>query len=158
MSQTTAFPAIETLLLHSASMLLLDSVVHWEEKGLDARVNPADSYMFSDAQGEIPSWVGIEYMAQAVSAHAGREALESGQPLRIGFLLGTRKYTALVPSFHPQQPLVVKVRELLRDETDLVLFDCGIYLEERLLAHAEIKAIQPKNISAIVKNPASDHR
>lgn len=157
MSQISSYPAIENLLLHSSSMLLLESVVHWEEKGLDAIANPADSYLFFNAQGEIPSWVGIEYMAQAISAHAGREALQRGESLRIGFLLGTRKYSALVPSFHPQQKLVVKVRELLRDETDLVLFDCGIYLEERLVAHAEIKAIQPKNMSAIVKDPATDN-
>ncbi|HWV16380.1 MAG TPA: hypothetical protein VN030_13185 [Cellvibrio sp.] len=150
MNTIPSFPAIADLVLHSASMLLVESVVHWDETGIDVIVNPADSYLFFDAKGEVPSWVGIEYMAQAISAYAGREAVLSGEPLRIGFLLGTRKYTALVPSFPLQQKLSVKVRELLRDETNLVLFDCAIYSDDVLVAQAEIKAIQPNNASAII--------
>lgn len=150
MSHTSPFPAIADLVLHSSSMLLVESVVRWDESGIEVMVNPADSHLFFDARGEVPSWVGIEYMAQAISAYAGLEAFMSGEPLRIGFLLGTRKYTALVPSFDPQQKLRVKVRELLRDETNLVLFDCAIYRDETLVAQAEIKAIQPDNANAII--------
>jgi predicted hotdog family 3-hydroxylacyl-ACP dehydratase len=48
------------------------------------------------------------------------------------------------------QELRVIGHELLRDETDLVLFNCEIYGGEQLLANAEIKAIQPKDVEAVM--------
>lgn len=152
MKTSPLFAPIEDLVLHRSPMLLLQSVAHWEETGVDAIVNPQDSHLFADAKGMIPAWVGIEYMAQAISAFAGINAKTRGEPLCLGFLLGTRKYAAQVASFNPQHSLVVKVRELLRDEDNLVLFDCRIYAEDKLLASAEIKAIQPKNVDAVINH------
>jgi predicted hotdog family 3-hydroxylacyl-ACP dehydratase len=131
-------------------MLLLESVICWDDSGIEVLVDPKDSLLFSDAEGAIPAWVGIEYMAQAISAFAGIDARQRGEPLCLGFLLGTRKYTAHVATFFLAQKLRVKVREVLRDETNLVLFDCQIYAADILVASAEIKAIQPKNIDTII--------
>ncbi|MES2673042.1 MAG: hypothetical protein V4660_02325 [Pseudomonadota bacterium] len=147
---TEEFPAIEELILHRAPMLLLESVVEWNEMGLSAVVNPASSYLFADADGAIPAWVGIEYMAQAISAFAGIVARSRGETISVGLLLGTRKYVTQVANFVPEQKLVVKVRELLRDETNLVLFDCQIYADKILLASAEIKAMEPDDVKAVI--------
>jgi predicted hotdog family 3-hydroxylacyl-ACP dehydratase len=65
-------------------------------------------------------------------------------------LLGTRRYHAELSHFDLAQELRVSVRELLRDETNLVLFKCEIHSGEQLLAHAEIKAIQPKDVEAVM--------
>ncbi len=150
MNTATLFNTIEDLVLHRAPMLLLNSVVSWDHGTLTASVDPQDSYLFFDAQGDIPSWVGIEYMAQAISARAGIAALQRGEKPSVGFLLGTRKYTAQVSRFSPHQKLFVKVRELLRDETNLVLFECKIYADEILLASAEIKGIEPDNVNRVI--------
>jgi len=131
-------------------MLLLQSVVRWGEGELEALVDPRDSQLFIDTDGRIPSWVGIEYMAQAIGALAGIESRQAGVPVCLGFLLGTRRYHAEVTHFDPAQELRVNVRELLRDETNLVLFKCELYGGEQLLAHAEIKAIQPKDVEAVM--------
>jgi predicted hotdog family 3-hydroxylacyl-ACP dehydratase len=131
-------------------MLLLKSVVRWSEGELEALVDPRDSHLFMDADGLIPSWVGIEYMAQAIGALAGIESRQAGLPVCLGFLLGTRRYHAEYGHFDPAQVLRVIVRQLLRDETNLVLFKCEIYGGEQLLAHAEVKAIQPKDIEAVM--------
>lgn len=152
MNTAPLFAPIEDLILHRPPMLLLKAVTHWQETGVDAIVDPRDSYLFADSSGMIPAWVGIEYMAQAISAFAGINARSRGEPLCLGFLLGTRKYTAQATSFHPQQNLLVKVRELLRDEDNLVLFDCQIYADDKLLASAELKAIQPKNVDAVINH------
>jgi predicted hotdog family 3-hydroxylacyl-ACP dehydratase len=150
MNTVPLFHSVAELVPHKAPMLLLESIATWDLTGVDAVVNPRDSVLFADANGEIPAWVGIEYMAQAISALAGIEAKTRGEPVCIGFLLGTRKYSAQVASFKAEQKLLVKVRELLRDETNLVLFNCEIYAEDTLLASAEIKAIQPENIDAVI--------
>lgn len=150
MSQTPLFESVQDLLLHRPPMLLLKSVLCWGEGELEALVDPRDSHLFMDANGHIPAWVGIEYMAQAIGALAGIESRRAGYPVCLGFLLGTRRYQADVSYFDPAQVLRVKVRELLRDETNLVLFKCELYEGEQLLAHAEIKAIQPKDVEAVM--------
>ena len=40
--------------------------------------------------GQVPAWVGIEYMAQAIAAWAGCRARAAGKPPQLGFLLGSR--------------------------------------------------------------------
>lgn len=150
MNQPPLFDSVQDLLLHQPPMLLLKSIVKWDETGLEALVDPKDSALFADEHGAVPCWVGIEYMAQAIGAYAGIESRTEGVPLCLGFLLGTRRYSAKVVSFDPEQLLRVKVRELLRDETNLVLFDCQIYADDQLLASAEIKAIQPKDANAVI--------
>ena len=150
MKTTPLFTSIEDLVLHRPPMLLLESIATWDDSGLEAVANPQDSYLFADANGDVPVWVGIEYMAQAISAFSGLTAKIRGEALGIGFLLGTRRYTAEVVSFAAAQKLSVRVRELLKDDTGLVLFDCHIYAGERLLASAEIKAIQPDDANKVL--------
>ena len=150
MSQAPLFESVQDLLLHRPPKLLLKSVLRWRETGLEASVDPRDSHLFRDADGRIPAWVGIEYMAQAIGALAGVESRRAVQPVGLGFFLGTRRYHAELSHFDPAQELRVSVRELLRDETNLVLFKCEIHSGEQLLAHAEIKAIQPKDVEAVM--------
>lgn len=145
------FESVQELLLHRPPMLLLKAVSNWDEGQLEALVDPRDSQLFIDADGKIPSWVGIEYMAQAVGALAGIESLRAGNPVSMGFLLGTRRYHTDIPHFDVDQELRVKIHQLLRDETNLVLFNCEIFAGEERLAHAELKAIQPKDIDVLMK-------
>jgi predicted hotdog family 3-hydroxylacyl-ACP dehydratase len=144
------FNSIEDLVLHRPPMLLLESVVAWDSLGLTAIVSLRDSALFADSNGNIPSWVGVEYMAQAISAFAGITAKLNRQPISLGFLLGTRSYSSRVSHFKPEQKITVSVRQLLRDETNLVLFDGKIYADSELCATAEIKAIQPDDVNAVL--------
>lgn len=131
-------------------MLLLKEVVRWGPGELEALVDPRDSHVFIDADGRLPVWVGIEYMAQAIGALAGIAARQEGEPIRLGFLLGTRRYQADVSHFDLAQELRVCVTERLRDETNLVLFNGELYAGTQRLAQAEIKAIQPRDIDAVM--------
>lgn len=150
MNPAIALDSIEDLVLHRSPMLLVQSVIDWNETGAEVLVNTKDSGLFADSQGNIPAWVGIEYMAQAVAAYAGIVSKVNNEPLRLGFLLGTRRYSANVSAFLPDQQLRVCVKELLRDENNLVLFDCYIFSGDELLARAELKAIQPPNLDSIL--------
>lgn len=142
--------SIEDLVLHRAPMLLVQSMIAWDEAGAEVLVDTSDSILFADSEGNIPAWVGIEYMAQAIAVYAGMVSKLNNEPLKLGFLLGTRRYSANVPTFLPNQQLRVQVKELLRDETNLVLFDCYIFSGDELLARAELKAIQPPNLDNIL--------
>lgn len=141
---TALFTSVQDLVLHRPPLLLLESLAGWGEGRAEAVVDPVDSTLFALSDGKVPAWVGLEYMAQAISAYAGIMALQNGEQPSIGFLLGTRRYDCRVDTFSPGQKLRVKVREIFRDENNLVLFDCQILDGDYLLASAEIKAIQPK--------------
>lgn len=145
MKTSPLFESVEDLVLHRPPLLLLQSVSHWEVGHVEAIADPVDSYLFADGEGKVPAWVGLEYMAQAISAYAGIIARQNGEEPSIGFLLGTRRYDTHVDSFTPGQRLRVNVREIFRDENNLVLFDCDIHAGEDLLASAQVKAIQPKH-------------
>ncbi|BCD96831.1 hypothetical protein [Marinagarivorans cellulosilyticus] len=141
---------IETFLLHRKSMLLIKEITSCGDDWLEASVDVAASSLFVSEQGDVPSWVGLEYMAQAISALAGVKAWRQGRKLEVGFLLGTRRYSAVEHSFSLAVPLSVKVVQLMRDENNLVLFDCHIYRGEKSIACAEIKAIQPDDIQTVL--------
>lgn len=143
------FPPVEDLVPHRAPMLLIGDVISASATELSARVDPKASLQFADADGNIPAYLGIEYMAQAIAAFAGLEAHQHNRPVQLGFLLGTRRYKARVTAFTPEQPLHVNIREILRDENNLVLFDCQLFSGEQALASAQIKAIQPDNVAEL---------
>lgn len=142
---------IETFLLHRESMLLIQSIVGCGDNWLEATVDvSASSSLFISGQRTVPSWVGLEYMAQAISAFAGVMAWRQGRKPEVGFLLGTRRYSVVEHSFDPQELLTVKVTQLLRDDNNLVLFDCHIYRGGKSIAAAEIKAIQPNDVQSVL--------
>jgi len=102
---------LSEILPHQGSMLLLDEIVSCTEESLTARVTIRESSTFFRDDG-VPSWVGIEYLAQAVAAWAGKRG---GGP-QVGFLLGVKKYTASHPVFSLGTTLTIEVRA--RDKHD----------------------------------------
>lgn len=144
------FDSVRDLLLHRPPMLFLRRLSEWSETTVSAEVDPADSAILADAHGQVPAWVGIEYMAQMVSAFAGIDNLRRGREPQLGLLLGSRRYQSRVASFAPGQRLRVEGREIYRDENNLVLFDCRIFDGEEELVSAEVKALQPEKLSDII--------
>ena len=132
-------------------MILLDRIESWDEGCLEAVVLNQCNSLFSNADGSVPAWVGIEYMAQAICALAGIRERQKGNPVQIGLLLGTRKYESRVANFQRDEKLVIKVEQIFVDENNLTAFDCTIH-SDRLLARAQVKAIQPNNIEDIIKS------
>ena len=105
-------PPIVDLLPHSGAMVLLDRVISADDDNLCAEVRIHAGSMLATPQG-VGAWVGIEYMAQAIAAHAGWKARRRQQPVKVGFLLGSRKYQAGVPYFAPGSVLRVHVHRVL---------------------------------------------
>jgi predicted hotdog family 3-hydroxylacyl-ACP dehydratase len=130
-------------------MLLLDEIDDYGDDWLRASVLIREGALFLEAEG-VPSWVGIEWMAQAACAFAGIDRLRSGLSPRIGLLLGTRRYEANVPYFTLGQRLKVTTHLILRDADDLGVFDCHIREGARDLARAQVKACQPEDISRFI--------
>lgn len=142
MAQRSLFSHVEELLPHREDMVLIHKVLAWEDDWLEASVDLSVPSLFTQPDGRVPAWVGIEYMAQTIGALVGIRALENGRPIRIGFLMGTRSYKSEVPYFSKNSVLTIRVDEVFSDNVSLAVFDCKI-LVDSVLAQATIKAVQP---------------
>ena len=125
-------------------MVLLDRVISFEASKLITEVAIHSGIPFCEADG-VPGWIGIEYMAQSVAAHAGAEARLLGDPPSVGFFLGTRSYKCSVNQFSLGETLIVCVEPLFLD-SGLGAFSCCIETDYRI-ATATINVYQPDNES-----------
>jgi len=150
------FPQIATLVPHAAPMLLLDRVISADADKLCAEVAIADDSLFQTGAG-VGAWVGIEYMAQAIAAWAGYHAQQRGEAVKIGFLLGARRYDANVPCFVTGSTLHVEVEKLLQADNGLGSFACSIKDadSQQQLAQATISVFQPHDAREFLQEGSS---
>lgn len=143
-TQSISIPPIEQLLPHAAPMILLDRVAAVSEESLEAEVDIRPGSLFSNGAG-VGAWVGVEYMAQAIAAWAGYHALQRGESVKIGFLLGSRRYECTTPEFINGMRLKVTVKLLLQAENGLGSFECAISEKstQQELARASVSVFQP---------------
>ncbi|WP_027865390.1 ApeP family dehydratase [Massilia alkalitolerans] len=144
-------PDIHSLVPHSGPMSLLGRFLEADDETLSAEVDITPESMFC-TDGQVGAWVGVEYMAQAVAAHAGWCARRRGEPVRVGFLLGARKYACAVSAFPVGSVLRVHVRRALQGENGLGAFDCRIEdAAGQELATATITVFQPDHVEEFLQ-------
>lgn len=143
---------VQELLPHSPPMVLIDRVVSYDDISLIAEVTiTAGSKFFDPNRQSVPAWVGIEYMAQSISALAGIRSKQNGTEVKIGFLLGTRKYLIKEKSFALGKVLQVQVNQLFRDESGLASFDCQIKDDKLLMVESRINVYEVNDINSFNK-------
>lgn len=147
-------PTILELVPHDPPMCLLDRLIDVGEDFLEAEVDVRADSLFATAEG-VGVWVGVEYMAQAVAGWAGNASRLRGEAVKVGFLLGTRRYTAHWPRFPLGSTLRVRVqRELMNDE-GLGAFTCSIHVGDECAAEATITVYQPNDAEAYLQGGGS---
>jgi predicted hotdog family 3-hydroxylacyl-ACP dehydratase len=144
---------VAELLPHRPPMILLDEILGYDEGSLSAAVRVGPASLFVES-GAVPAHIGFEYMAQACGAFAGVVARERGEPVKIGFVLGTRQYRAHVPSFRCGDRLVVTVSVLYQDE-QMGAFDCRIEIAGTLAAEAQLSVYQPDPAQLAAEGPVA---
>jgi predicted hotdog family 3-hydroxylacyl-ACP dehydratase len=133
---------VDSWIPHRGAMRLIDRVLAVDGDGAVAEVDvPFDGLFVRD--GEVPSWIGIEYMAQTVAAWAGGRARARGGAPRAGLLLGSRRYEVRRGGFPCGARLRVEARCELIGENGLGLFDCRIELDGVPVATARISVFDP---------------
>ncbi|WP_278396383.1 hotdog family protein [Stutzerimonas kunmingensis] len=128
---------IAELLPHAGDMILLDGVERFDDDNVETVLQVRADGLLNTADGSLPAWVGVEIMAQSVAAFAGCHARQAGQPVELGFLLGTRSYQCNVEAFPAGADLRVRAHRSLQDDNGMGVFEChldgpGIHAEARL--------------------------
>jgi predicted hotdog family 3-hydroxylacyl-ACP dehydratase len=134
--------AIAELLPHAPPMVLLDRVCSCDDESLSAEVEITAASEFC-VDGRVGVWVGIEYMAQAVAAWSGWQSRIRGLPVKVGFLLGTRRYDCLVEQFPIGSRLQVRVEREFQADNGLARFRAEIHCGDVLCAQASISVYEP---------------
>lgn len=147
---------VEDVLPQKPPMVLLDSILSHTVGATSCTVRIGPSAPFADADGAVPSWVALEYMAQCAAAHSGLCEREKGLPIRIGFLLGSRRIVFHAALFSSGQELEVSAHETWNDD-ELASFECAV--RDRcggaLLAECQLVAYSPHRIEGIIERQLS---
>jgi predicted hotdog family 3-hydroxylacyl-ACP dehydratase len=142
-------PDIRSLIPHTGPMVLLDQVISVNEDSLCAEVGIRWRSLFCDSDG-VGAWVGIEYIAQAIAAYAGYAAQVRGEPVKIGLLLGIRRYECSRPVFKLGTVLRINVQRVFQSENGLGFFDCRIDDTDGNLATATVTVFQPGDLKSVL--------
>ena len=141
---------LDDLIPHRSTMSLLDAVLDAGPEGLTATVTISSGSAFFDG-GCVPAWVGIEYMAQAMAAFAGLEKQRVGETVKIGFLLGTRRYETAREVFHEGEKLRVDVERLYQEDSGLGCFAGRISIAGETVAEARLNVFEPPDTEAFLQ-------
>ncbi|HSV34493.1 MAG TPA: hypothetical protein VLI46_02990 [Ramlibacter sp.] len=149
--EPTTDRAVEAWIPHRGAMKLLDRIVQVDAEGAIAEVHvPVDGLFTHD--GEVPAWVGIEYMAQTISAWAaGRHQGRGGDGPKLGLLLGSRRYVAHRAGFPCGATLRVQARCEIMGDNGLGLFDCRVEMDGEEVATAQVSVFEPEDALAFLK-------
>lgn len=128
---------IAEVLPHDGSMILLDRIERYDAESIVCLRRVSPDAPFTDADGHLPAWVGIELMAQTIAAWSGSHALDANQPVRLGFLLGSRLYRSSADVFPAGSELMIEAVRTFHDESGMGAFACridaaGVHAEAQL--------------------------
>ena len=129
----SALPPLAELLPHAGPMRLLERVEAHDGERTVCLALPAASTLFQEPGGDVPSWLGIEYMAQCAAAPGGLRARGRGEPARgqasrvpsAGLFVGSRHLVFRCRAFAPDVPLRVSAR-LAAGRGHTLAFDCAV--------------------------------
>lgn len=143
MTDSVNFPSIATLVPHDAPMILIDNLIDVDESSIHCQVFiNAQSQFFEPANKGIGAWVGIEYMAQTISAWSGYQSFLKQEPSPIGFLLGSRRFNCELSQFNEGDIIDIYAEKLLENE-GMGVFSCTIKSQNELLASAQLNVFVP---------------
>lgn len=145
---------IGELLRQRREMLLLEQVREFSATHVEVSATVPQNHPLVDQARGMPAWVGVELMAQAVSVFSALELRARGLAPRVGLLLGARGFEARVPYFAIGASLNVRATLAVRAATGLAVFGCTVESQGALLARAQVKGFEPKDIAEFLGSGA----
>ena len=144
-----------SLLPHSGRMVLIDRITRYGDDFVEAGAQIKPDHILL-AGGILPYTAFIELMAQAVGAYAGIQSRKNARPVRLGFLLGTRKLEIFAQSVPVGTHLLATAHMSIQDAGGMGVFDCelrwtdapetssGTLPSDGILARASLNVYSPE--------------
>lgn len=143
---------VAPLIPQSGEMVLIDRVLDYGDDFLVGEAMVHANHILL-ANGVLPTYTGIEIMAQGVAAWAGchkqEKAVEQQKQaqVRLGYLLGTRKLHIYQPSIEIGTRLEIVVKMSIQDATGFGVFDCRLSDKQskKVLLEGALNVFSPKD-------------
>lgn len=128
-------------------MLLIDQIKRVEEKIIvtEAKIC-ADNIFFDKRHQGVPSWVGLEYLAQSAAIWVGIDDERIGRDITLGFLLGSRSYRAEKSVFAENEILTMKVEADFIEASVTVFSGAIINAHGQTLVEGNLTAFRPDDL------------
>ncbi|AHG39086.1 3-hydroxylacyl-ACP dehydratase [Pseudomonas syringae CC1557] len=136
--------SLAELIPHAGDMILIDQVLAFDEEQIQTRLTVRADGLFNQPDGSLPAWLGVELMAQSVAAYAGCQARSKGEAVKLGFLLGSRKFDCNVDRFPLGSELHIHAVRSLQDDSGMGVFECTITGQD-ITAFARLNVYCPPN-------------
>ncbi|MDF2576904.1 MAG: hypothetical protein K0S74_388 [Chlamydiales bacterium] len=134
---------VSDLLPHAPPMVLVDKLIEYREDFVHTTVTIRKDSVFYE-NGQVPSYVGLEYMAQTIGVWHGLSARRTNQSVKIGFLLGTRKLILEEPYFQLGDELHI-FAEFKCMIDHMASFECCINIRDKCIAKASVNVFEGGN-------------
>ena len=137
---------VAPLLPHSGDMVLLDRISDFGEDFLIAETEiRSDNILIK--QGKLATFAGIEIMAQGVAAWSGCLAILADEPVRLGYLLGTRKLHIHTQEIPVRSKLQIKIKMSIQDSTGFGVFDSQLIdlTSGKIILEGALNVFSPKD-------------
>lgn len=145
-----SFPETRTLAPHDPPMLMVDEVLSWDDDHLTAAFEIREDNLFYRPGWGVPTYVLFEVMAQSISVMDGLERRASGEGPKIGFLLGSRKFSTDRQWLVSGERVQVSLTSLM-NEGEMRSFSCeATTLSGEPLAQATLNVFGPDDPDAFL--------
>ncbi len=137
---------VAPLLPHSGDMVLLDRISDFGEDFLIAETEiRSDNILIK--HGKLATFAGIEIMAQGVAAWSGCLATLADEPVRLGYLLGTRKLHIHTQEIPIGSKLQIKIKMSIQDSTGFGVFDSQLIdlTSGKVILEGALNVFSPKD-------------
>jgi predicted hotdog family 3-hydroxylacyl-ACP dehydratase len=128
-------------------MILLSRILAHSDTQTACAVDIGPDALFMDRGGRVPAWVGVEYLAQCVAAHAGLCARARGEPVKVGLLIGARRLELHAPGFAVGQTLTAQATHVWGAH-ESASFQCRLLdaATEVVLVEGHLSVFQPESL------------
>ncbi len=144
-------PPIQDVLPHRGTMLMIDRLLFADATTATVECAPRANAWYADVNGDMPSWIGIELMAQTIAAHVGLLKLIQGAPPKQGALLGSQRYAATRCAFAAGVPLRIKAKVIYCEASGFSAYECCITVADQEVASATLKVFEPDDFQTFLQ-------
>lgn len=124
-------------------MILIDEVLEFAPPRVTCKLTVREGQTFVE-EGRVHGLVCIEYMAQTIGAYVGMVRRSHGQPIRVGFLLGTREMTLRVDELRMNDELLLTAEHVF-GQAQIGSFRCTVSRRGEEIASAVINVFQSED-------------
>ena len=141
-----SFPPVAELLPHTAPMIVVDRIADAGDGWLESEttVTP-DHPLFDVSENALPGWALIELMAQTIALYSGLDASTRNEPVRIGYLLGTRRFELARARCEVGAVLRVRAEREFSDPEGVSAFRCSVTDGASAIVTARLNVYQNRN-------------